>query len=57
VKKFFTSRKFVIAIAYGALVAANMLFGLGMSSEALLAAAGVVATYIGAEAFVDAKNK
>jgi hypothetical protein len=56
VKKFFTSRKFVIAVAYGLLVTANMVFSLNLSTEALLGAAGVVATYIAAEAAVDAKR-
>lgn len=56
-KKFLTSRKFVVAAAYGLLIVAKMLFDLKISDESLLYAAGVAATYIGAEAVIDAKNK
>lgn len=55
-KKFFTSRKFVVAILYGLGMTAAMLFDLKWSPEAILGMAGVAASYIGAEAMVDAKR-
>lgn len=52
----FISRKLVITFCYALLVALNKKTGLDVADEILMALAGVVATYLAAQGYVDSKT-
>lgn len=56
-KKFITSRKFILAALYGVGMFIAKYFDMKFEPAEILGMATVVAGYIGGEAFIDAKNK
>lgn len=55
-KSKFKSRKFLLALLGGILIVLNDAFEVGIDQATIYAFAGLIATWIGAEAAVDAKR-
>lgn len=53
----FASRKFIVTLAFGLLVACRDWLKLPITDEALMTLAGVVATYLAGQIYLDGKEK
>lgn len=55
--KMFQSRKYSSAVAVAGVTLANDVFKLGISQETIYIVAGIVATWIAGESYVDGKRE
>lgn len=53
----FASRKFVVTMTFALLIAGRDWLGIKIDDESLMYLAGVVATYLAAQGWIDAKEK